>query len=146
MAEQLGESPTYLAKVLRQLVKVGILRAHRGVAGGVTLNRPPEDVTLLAIMEACQGAFLTDFCQDASELTKTCAFHQAAAELHATIVSVLSRWTLAHLLARPGPDASLGKQIQCTLEPIPKASREATLPDGVADQEPPSRAESSRPG
>ena len=29
LAEELGESPTYLAKVVRHLVKVGILRASR---------------------------------------------------------------------------------------------------------------------
>ena len=35
MAEQMGESPSYLAKVAQQLAKAGILRAHRGVAGGL---------------------------------------------------------------------------------------------------------------
>ncbi|NLY02897.1 MAG: Rrf2 family transcriptional regulator [Rhodopirellula sp.] len=118
IAEQLGESPTYLSKVLRHLVKSGILRAHRGVAGGVTLNRAPADVTLLAIVESCQGTILGDFCEDAEELEKTCALHQAGAELHRAIVSVLSRWTLAHLLAKPRPSEELAdKHVQCWLTP-----------------------------
>ncbi len=121
MAERLGESPTYLAKVVRHLVKAGILRAHRGVAGGVTLNRPPDQISLLSIAEACQGAILGDFCQDAEELEKTCAFHQAAAELHGAIVGVLSRWTLADLLQKPCPSEMDGSQIQCLLEPLPGA-------------------------
>lgn len=119
MAERLGESPTYLAKVVRHLVKAGILRAHRGVSGGVTLNRSPEEISLLSIVEACQGAILGDFCQDADRLEETCAFHQAGAELHEATVGVLSRWTLAELLQKPCPSDTGDTQIQCLLEPLP---------------------------
>lgn len=118
MAERLGESPTYLAKVVRRLVRAGVLRAHRGVSGGVTLNRPPDEISLLSIAEACQGAILGDFCQDAEELEKTCAFHQAGAELHEAIVGILSRWTLAELLQKPCASAGYGHQIPCLLEPL----------------------------
>ena len=53
LAEQLGESPTYLAKVMRHLVKVGILRAHRGVMGGVVLQKTPQDITLQELRVEC---------------------------------------------------------------------------------------------
>jgi len=120
LAERLGESPTYMAKVTRHLVRAGILRAHRGVGGGVTLNRPPEQITLLAIVEACQGAILGSFCEEADDLPKTCAFHQAAGELHRAIVEVLSRWTLAHIVAKPQPSPELvEKHVRCWLEPLP---------------------------
>jgi Rrf2 family protein len=125
MAERLGESPTYLAKVVRHLVKAGILRAHRGVSGGVTLNRPPDEISLLSIVEACQGAILGDFCQDAEELEKTCAFHQAGAELHGAIVGVLSRWTLAELLQKPCPSETYDSRIECLLEPLPGARKQS---------------------
>lgn len=121
MAERLGESPTYLAKVVRHLVRAGILRAHRGVSGGVTLNRLPEEISLLSIVEACQGAILGDFCQDADRLEKTCAFHQAGAELHEATVGVLSRWTLAELLRKPCPSETYDNRIECLLEPLPGA-------------------------
>lgn len=130
MAEQLGESPSYLAKVARQLARAGILRAHRGVSGGVTLNLPPEDITLLAIVEACQGAILPDFCEDRADLAKTCAFHQAAAELHDAIVHVLSRWTLAKLLENPRPSKTLRKAVRCWLEPREPAELKQALARG----------------
>ena len=98
VAEKLGESPTYRAKVVRHLVKSSILRAHRGMAGGVTFGRAPEETTLLSIVEACQGAILADFCEEAEDLAKTCALHQAGAELHRAVVGVLSRWNLAQLI------------------------------------------------
>ena len=72
IAETLGESPTYLAKVVRYLVKPGILRARRGVTGGVVLNRLPGEITLQSVVEACQGAILGDFCSEAPELAEAC--------------------------------------------------------------------------
>jgi Rrf2 family protein len=116
LAGQLGESPTYLGKVARYLVKAGILRSHRGVAGGVVMGRPPEEITLLAIVEACQGTILGDFCEEADDLAKTCAFHQACAELHEAIVSILSKWTLAEFIQHPRPIEMPGKQIPCWLD------------------------------
>jgi Rrf2 family protein len=52
IALQLGESQTYMAKVLRSLVKAGVLRAEHGSRGGVLLNREPKHITLLMIVEA----------------------------------------------------------------------------------------------
>lgn len=117
LAGQLGESPTYLAKVMRLLVKAGILRAHYGVLGGVVLNRCPDMVSLLNITEACQGAILANLCAETDELTKTCAFHQAGAELHRTVVGVMSRWTLADFLRNPNPSPHCDGQIRCWMRP-----------------------------
>jgi len=122
IAEYLGESPTYLAKVARHLVMAGILRAHRGVMGGIELNRPPESITLRAIVEACQGAILADFCQETPTLNGTCAFHVAAAELHDAIVDVLSRWTLDEFVARPEPCGRACGSVPCVLYPRPAGS------------------------
>jgi Rrf2 family protein len=119
VAERLGESPTYLAKVTRHLVKAGILRAHRGVGGGVTLNRPPAEITLLSVIEACQGAVLGSFCEEAEDLSKTCALHQAAAELQGAIVRVLSRWTVQDLVRKPHPSPEIAdKHVRCWLKPF----------------------------
>ncbi len=115
IAIALGESPTYLAKVIRHLVKAGILRAHRGVGGGVVLHRPAERVTLQAIVEACQGAILGDFCNETEDLSRVCALHQAGAELHRAIVGVLVRWTLADFLAQPEPLPPLRGKVPCFL-------------------------------
>jgi Rrf2 family protein len=101
IAEALGESPTYMAKVTRTLVKAGILRAGRGVKGGVWLSRSPKEITLQNIYEACQGAIVGDYCRDDCDLNTICSFHRAATELHEAIVGVLSRWTLAQLLKKP---------------------------------------------
>src|SRR5215467_12638655 len=78
IALQLGESQSYMAKVLRSLVKAGILRSEHGSRGGVLLNRSQSEITLLSIVEACQGAIAESYCQDIEDLETTCAFHHAA--------------------------------------------------------------------
>lgn len=102
VAEAIGESPTYLAKVTRLLVRAGILRAERGVKGGVQLNRKPAEITLLAVVEACEGALQERHCRSRNE-ARACALHLAANEIHQAVTTVLERWTLAAMLENPSP-------------------------------------------
>lgn len=119
IASYLNESPAYLAKVLRLLVRAGILRAERGVAGGVFLSRPSHEITLLQIVEACQGIIHGDYCQHLEDSTSVCAFHQASVELEGAVVGVLNRWTLADLQERPSPLRPLPRSVQCRMFPAP---------------------------
>ena len=115
IAEQLGTSPTYMAKIASLLVKAGILHAQRGAKGGVTLARPPEAVTLLEVVEACQGRILGDYCVEADTPELVCTFHKAMIELHQAIVGALERWTLAQILEKPMPDPPLLGRVPCKM-------------------------------
>lgn len=115
LAECLGESPTYLAKVTRHMVKHGILEAAKGAKGGVRLMRRPEQVTLLAIVEACQGTIVGNYCLSSRPSLHQCSFHQAAMELHHAITGVLERWTLADLLEKPVQSGEKGMMITCLM-------------------------------
>jgi len=117
IADAIGESPSYLAKVLRQLVKVGILRAAKGRKGGVWLGRGPSQITLLSIAEACQGIFVGNYCAGDCDPKMACAYHEATAELQSAVVRVLSRWKLSHLIARPQPRMSGLLASACLLNP-----------------------------
>ncbi len=97
LAEELKESPSYMAKVTGLLVKAGILRAHRGVGGGVTLVRMSKDITLFEIVEACQGKILGDYCQDSASLHEVCSFHKAMHEIHQATTLIMKKWTLSAL-------------------------------------------------
>ena len=43
---------SFMAKILRSLVRAGLLNSARGVNGGFSLARDPEEVSLLDIVEA----------------------------------------------------------------------------------------------
>jgi Rrf2 family protein len=47
----------FLLQILRNLVTHGILRSTRGVEGGYALMRPPEQISLLEVIEAIEGPF-----------------------------------------------------------------------------------------
>jgi Rrf2 family nitric oxide-sensitive transcriptional repressor len=115
IATALEESPTYMAKIVRQLVKAGILRAVKGVKGGVQIGRPPGEVSLLAVVEACQGVLVGDFCEGVADLGSTCAYHKAMAELHEAMTGVLSRWSVAQLMENLKPRARAARRLTCRL-------------------------------
>ena len=45
----------FLLQILRNLVNHGILRSTRGVDGGYSLDRPPDEISVLDVMEAIDG-------------------------------------------------------------------------------------------
>jgi len=55
LAEQ-GKMPErFLLQILRDLAKQGILQSTRGGGGGFMLDRRPDDISLLEIIEAVEG-------------------------------------------------------------------------------------------
>jgi DNA-binding IscR family transcriptional regulator len=93
-----------MAKITGLLVKANILRSQRGATGGVLLARDPQSISLLSIVEACQGLLIGNYCEDISDHPDpVCAFHEAMKEAHTSLINVLSKWTLENLRSRPGP-------------------------------------------
>ena len=50
-----GASDTYLSNVIQRLARGGILRSHRGTAGGYSLARPAEQISLRRVAEVIDG-------------------------------------------------------------------------------------------
>ena len=58
LAEPLKCPPAYLSQILSKLKPHGIIKSKRGLNGGVYLARSPEEISLMAVIEAIDG---TDF-------------------------------------------------------------------------------------
>jgi Rrf2 family protein len=55
-----GKMPErFLLQILRNLVTHGILESTRGVDGGYSLDRNPEDISLLDLIEAVDGPVIS---------------------------------------------------------------------------------------
>jgi Rrf2 family protein len=52
----------FLGKILQDLAQQGLLRSHKGPAGGFGLRRPAGEITLLEIVEAVDGDALLRRC------------------------------------------------------------------------------------
>ena len=104
ISEKLDCSQSYLAKVLGMLVRSGILKSVRGAHGGVLLARLPDQITLLDVVESCQGLLIGNYCEEIStHKDPVCAFHQAMREIHKVTIDTLSKWSLRDLMSRPTP-------------------------------------------
>jgi Rrf2 family protein len=55
IAERTGLPQPYLEQILLALKGAGLVRSKRGVGGGYVLARPPEEITLGAIVSAVDG-------------------------------------------------------------------------------------------
>jgi Rrf2 family protein len=62
IAESLSASCHHLAKVMRRLVKAGLLDSHPGPLGGFQLRVPAEDIPMLRIFEVIEGPLSMDTC------------------------------------------------------------------------------------
>ena len=49
----------FLLQILRHLVTHGILHSTRGVEGGYALERKPDDISLLDVIEAIEGPLIS---------------------------------------------------------------------------------------
>lgn len=47
----------YIARILKELTAKGFLTSYRGIRGGYRLNRSPDEISFLSILEAVQGPF-----------------------------------------------------------------------------------------
>src|SRR5450756_1561815 len=54
--------PSFLTKIVSQLAIAGLLRTSRGARGGVSLARPPEEISILDVLEAIDGPVLMNEC------------------------------------------------------------------------------------
>jgi FeS assembly SUF system regulator len=90
-----------VGKLLRMLLRSGLLTSHRGIKGGYVLARSPELIPLTEIISALEGPFaLTQCSSDAAEvcnLESTCPVRDNQRILSQAIGGALGRIMLADL-------------------------------------------------
>lgn len=55
-AEAIGVSPSYLAKLVQELARAGLVEMSRGAAGGFNVAGDPEAISALDVIRAIDGA------------------------------------------------------------------------------------------
>ncbi|HHY88791.1 MAG TPA: Rrf2 family transcriptional regulator [Chloroflexi bacterium] len=62
IAEEQRIPPSFLAKIISQLSIAGLIHTSRGARGGVSLARPPEEISILEVVEAIDGPLALNEC------------------------------------------------------------------------------------
>lgn len=102
IAQRQNVSESYLAKVFQRLTHAGITRAMRGKRGGYALARPPEAITIGAVVRAMDPEPPMYQClaqERCCEAAQTCLLLRVFAEAEQHMYAVLDRVTLADLLS-----------------------------------------------
>jgi Rrf2 family protein len=90
----------FLLQILRHLVTHGILNSTRGVDGGYNLERAPEDISLLSVIEAIDGPLNSSPPADV-EAGHDERLREALAQITATARKQLEAIKLSDLMAPP---------------------------------------------
>jgi Rrf2 family protein len=116
-----GIPPDYVSKVLRRMVREGLLLSQKGHGGGFRLARPAEEIRFIEVLAAADEsidpkrcAFGWGTCGD----DDPCPLHDAFSKLKRTVLA----WASDHTLADVG-----GRRIA-----LPQAGRAAGEPAGPA--------------
>lgn len=94
--------PSFMAKILRSLVRARILRSSRGVHGGFSLARPASKISLLEVVEAIEGPLaLTNCTPDPAGCTRAheCPASPVWLEVQRQMAAVLRDATIEDLIA-----------------------------------------------
>lgn len=105
-------SSAFLIKITRPLIQKGIVSAVRGVGGGFRLERPPERLSLLEVVEIMQGPMVFNECllsPGTCQRDAFCPVHPVWKEIREGTQRILAGWTFSDLArtarARGTPDA-----------------------------------------
>ncbi len=104
LAQATSLGPSTVAKLLKVLLRAGLLVSHRGIRGGYSLSRPAEEISVGQIIVAIEGPVLMTEC--GGQPTNKCQIrHLCTAQSHWHRIDDVVREALDGLkleeLARP---------------------------------------------
>jgi Rrf2 family transcriptional regulator, nitric oxide-sensitive transcriptional repressor len=105
VADTFGISRHHLVKVVHDLGRSGYLRTQRGIGGGFTLGRPPEQIRLGDIVRLGEESDKVIDCADQPgrqcRLFPACRLKGVLNEAASAFFGVLDDYTLADLVKQP---------------------------------------------
>jgi len=124
LAEEIDAPSSYLAKVMRGLSRAGIVASQRGMGGGYTLVRQPDDVSVLEVVNAVDAFHRISDCPlgRPAHTSGLCPLHRRLDNVMAAAEMSLEQTTVGELLDEPNMFCSL----PCVVEPV-KLEQEATV-------------------
>jgi Rrf2 family protein len=93
----------FLSKVISQLALAGLVVTTRGMGGGVSLARRPEEITLLQVVEAVDGPVRVNQCLLRSgncQLESVCGAHDVWTQIQGRLIQDMEAVTMQELARR----------------------------------------------
>ncbi len=98
-------APT-VAKILKRMVRGGLVNSQRGVHGGYALSRPAEQISVADIIAALEGPVAVTACVDgasgaACTVESLCLIRGCWDRVNAAVTRTLASMSLAEIAAPP---------------------------------------------
>jgi Rrf2 family protein len=109
IADEQHIPPSFLAKIISQLSIAGLIHTSRGARGGVSLARPPEEVSILEVVEAIDGPISLNECTHsitACTFGETCPLRPLWCDTQAELVERLRKTNFAQFMAQQSAAAN----------------------------------------
>ncbi len=100
IAERQEIPPDFLKKTIKLLILAGLISTQRGIRGGLKLNQPPKEISLLDIITAVEGPIALNICLSGDnncKNKKTCRISAALARAQEAMVNELEKTSLDSL-------------------------------------------------
>jgi Rrf2 family protein len=93
----------YLSKVIQGLCRAGVVQSKRGLGGGVTLVKPPANLSILDVVNAVEPIVRIRQCPLGLKAhgVRLCPLHTRMDNALAMVESAFANTTLAEVLAEP---------------------------------------------
>jgi len=101
IAESQRIPPSFLAKIISQLSIAGLIHTSRGARGGVSLSRPPADISILDVVEAIDGPLSLNECTvnpGICDFGKNCPLHNFWCESQVVLVDRMRHTPFSNFL------------------------------------------------
>jgi Rrf2 family protein len=101
LAESCSVSEAFLAKIFQTLSQHDIVKSHRGVKGGFSLGREMKAISLLEVVQVCEGGIALNHCLrqvDPCNRLDSCKMSKVWAKAQAALDDALGNTTLADLV------------------------------------------------
>ena len=119
IAQQLSLPQHFMSKILKNLVKHGILSSSKGPNGGFHINELTLNTPLLHIVEVTEGLGLIKNCalrMQECNLQNPCPLHYKMESIKKTLSKELGETTIQDLANNDNPD--LIKSLSNTIHPV----------------------------
>ena len=93
----------FLLKLLRKLTIAGVTASYKGYGGGYAVEKPPEETTLRAVIEAIEGPIYVNRCFEDDALcnagrAKSCIMHKTLSSVQNNLLQELESINFSKVL------------------------------------------------
>lgn len=103
LSAAIGVRRTYLVRILAALANHGLIQSKKGVGGGYSLPKPPQEITLRDVLRAVDGPIAPLSCvslnwpKSCPEENRCCARNRVWIRVRDAVLEALSQVTVADL-------------------------------------------------